>query len=256
MTRRQSIKAVVYATCAVATSRVFGQGLTDFALKGLKAGNYPFALPTLPYALDALEPHIDARTLEVHRDIHAAHVKNLNRAIGRNIEYYATWESTLRGSLDAATGRWLRAILTDMSQVPDNVRDAVRDAGGGHYNHSILWQLMGKNGGGRPKGELGKAIEQVFGSFDAFKQRFTEAAAMVFGSGWVWLSLDGKGLRIESTPGEESPLSKGRDVLLGVDVWEHAYYLKYQNRRADYVSAWFNIIDWDFVSGRYQRLKR
>ena len=233
------------------------QGLHDGVAKAVKNGAHPFRLPPLPYALDALEPYIDAHTMQTHHDgHHAAYVTNLNKAIGQDIEYYAAWEGTLRTDLSTATNEWLRVMMRDLSSVPEKIRSAIRDNGGGHYNHSLFWQMMKKNGGGEPKGELVEAINKNFGSFGGFKAQFSKAAISQSGDGWAWLTLDGKSLRIETTANEDTPLSVGREVLLGIDFWEHAYHLKYPNKRADYVAAWFNVINWDFIAERYARLRR
>jgi Fe-Mn family superoxide dismutase len=199
-------------------------------------------LPALPYAFDALEPHIDARTMEIHHDRHhKAYVDNLNKA--------------LMDAPDLAK-KSIEDLLQDLNSVPEKIRTAVRNHGGGHYNHSLFWQMMKNDGGGEPKAELAKAIETSFGNFAAFKTKFTEAATKIFGSGWAWLLLQDGKLAIEPSPNQDSPLSTGKQPLLGLDVWEHAYYLKYQNKRADYISAWWNVVDWDFVAGRYSKLKR
>ena len=202
----------------------------------------PFTLPPLPYAFDALEPHIDAQTMQIHHDKHhAAYVANLNKAIADAPENAR--ESLAKESVDV--------LLMNLSSVPEKIRTAVRNNGGGHFNHSLFWQMMKKGGGGEPKGEISKAIDEKFKSFSAFKDEFAKAALGQFGSGWAWLTLDGKELRIEATPNQDTPWSSRRRPLLGIDVWEHAYYLKYQNRRADYIAAWFNVVDWDFVAERF-----
>jgi Fe-Mn family superoxide dismutase len=195
-------------------------------------------LPPLPYPFDALEPHIDARTMEIHHDKHhAAYVANLNKAVAP--------------FPDLGT-KPVQELLKDLKAIPEQIRTAVRNQGGGHYNHSLFWEMMNKNAGGEPSGELAQAMDKKFGSFGAFKDQFTKAAVGQFGSGWAWLVSDGGDLKILSTPNQDSPLSDGQQPLLGVDVWEHAYYLKYQNRRLEYVAAWFNVINWDFVSQRFQ----
>jgi Fe-Mn family superoxide dismutase len=195
-------------------------------------------LPPLPYAFDALEPHIDAQTMQIHHDKHhAAYVAILNKAVAPFPELGK---------------KPVKDLLKDLSAVPEKIRTAVRNQGGGHYNHSLFWQMMSKNGGGQPAGELSKAIDRKFGSFGAFKDQFTKAAVVQFGSGWAWLVSDGGELRIQSTPNQDSPVSEGKQPLLGLDVWEHAYYLKYQNRRPEYVAAWFNVIHWDDVSRRFE----
>lgn len=201
-----------------------------------------FQLPPLPYAEDALEPHIDARTMSIHHDKHhAGYTNNLNAA--------------LEGHADLA-GKSIEALLGDLNAVPESIRMAVRNNGGGYANHSLFWEIMGPNGGGEPTGELAKAIDTAFGSFAAFKEQFAKAAATRFGSGWAWLYVDGKGkLAISSTPNQDTPLMDGNTPILGLDVWEHAYYLNYQNRRPDYISAWWNVVNWDAVAARYAAAK-
>jgi superoxide dismutase, Fe-Mn family len=198
------------------------------------------ALPPLPYAYDALEPHIDARTMEIHHTKHhGTYVNNLNAAIEKAPEI---------GS------RSLDELLLGISRIPESVRTAVRNNGGGHWNHSLFWQLMAPKAGGEPSGGLADAIRRGFGDFAKFKEQFAAAAAARFGSGWVWLVRDGDRLTITSTPNQDNPLMDGRparDVLLGLDVWEHAYYLKYQNRRPEYVAAWWNVVNWPAVAKRY-----
>jgi Fe-Mn family superoxide dismutase len=146
-------------------------------------------------------------------------------------------------------------LLKDLNSMPEKIRMAIRNQGGGHYNHSLFWQMMKKNGGGEPKGQLASALDKSFGSYSGFRDKFTESATKVFGSGWAWLIMDGKELKIESAPNQDSPISQGKEPLLGIDVWEHAYYLKYQNRRPEYITAWFNVVNWDFVTERYEKLK-
>jgi Fe-Mn family superoxide dismutase len=197
-------------------------------------------LPALPYAYDALEPHIDAKTMEIHHTKHhQAYVNNLNAAIEKAQEI---------------SGRSLDELLLGISRIPESVRTAVRNNGGGHWNHSLFWQLMGPKSGGEPTGGLADAIRRGFGDFAKFKEQFGAAAAARFGSGWVWLVRDGDRLTITSTPNQDNPLMDGRparDVLLGLDVWEHAYYLKYQSRRPEYVGAWWNVVNWPAVAKRY-----
>jgi len=204
-----------------------------------------FTLPPLPYAFDALEPYIDKQTMEIHHDKHhAAYVANLNKAV-------AGWPDfkTRLGDMS------IEVLLKDLNSVPENIRTAVRNNGGGHYNHSLFWQMMKKGGGGEPTGDLAAAISTSFGNFSAFKDNFSKAALGQFGSGWAWLVLDGSTLKIETMPNQDTSLSAGHPPLLGLDVWEHAYYLKYQNKRADYITAWFNVVNWDFASERYAKLK-
>ncbi|MCS7337046.1 MAG: superoxide dismutase [Verrucomicrobiae bacterium] len=243
MTRREALKAAAFAAAgtAVAAGQAAQSNPPTTQATGVTDG--PFALPPLPYAHDALEPHIDARTMELHHGKHhAAYVANLNRAINEHGQQLRSMS--------------IEEILRDLNRVPEKIRTAVRNHGGGHYNHSLFWQMMKKNGGGEPKGELATAIEKQFGSFANFKDEFSKAAVGVFGSGWAWLVLDAGQLRIETTPNQDTPLSAGRLPLLGLDVWEHAYYLKYQNRRADYVAAWWNVVNWDFVAERYALLRK
>ena len=199
-----------------------------------------FELPQLPYAYDALEPHIDARTMEIHHTKHhAGYTNKLNAAV----------EGT------AIANSSIEAILSDLNAVPENIRTAVRNNGGGFANHRLFWEVMSPNGGGEPTGDLANAVNQAFGSFDAFKTQFSTAAGTRFGSGWAWLVVDGSGLSVVSTPNQDTPLSEGKTPILGVDVWEHAYYLKYQNRRPDYVAAFFNVIHWDKVAEFYAAAK-
>ncbi len=199
-------------------------------------------LPSLPYAYDALEPFIDARTMEIHHTRHHnAYVTNLNAALDRE-----------PGLFDVK----LEDLLSNLSSVPEPIRGAVRDHGGGHANHSLFWSLMGKDCGGEPVGKLARAIDTTFGSFDQLKTLFNQAAGTRFGSGWAWLSRNRFGqLTVHSTANQDSPLSDGFTPVLGLDVWEHAYYLNYQNRRPDYVSAWWSVVDWEranelYVAGR------
>jgi len=201
-----------------------------------------YEVPALPYPFDALEPHIDARTMEIHHDKHhAAYVTNLNKAL----------EGTTLGNQP------IESLVSKIDSVPENIRAAVRNNGGGHANHSLFWTILGPGKGGQPSGKLADAIKAELGGFEAFKDAIAKAAAARFGSGWAWLSLDkSKKLVVESTPNQDSPLMQGNVPVLGIDVWEHAYYLKYQNRRPDYVSAIFNVIDWDAVAKRYEAAKK
>jgi len=196
----------------------------------------PFTLPPLPYPYDALEPNIDAKTMEIHHTKHhQAYVNNLNAAIEKAPEL---------------AGKSLDDLMRGINSVPEAVRTAVRNNGGGHWNHSMFWELMGPGKGGEPSGKLADAIKSAFGDFAKFKEQFAAAAAGRFGSGWAWLISDGGKLSITSTPNQDNPLMDGKKAILGLDVWEHAYYLKYQNRRPDYVSAWWNTVDWDAVAKR------
>jgi Fe-Mn family superoxide dismutase len=194
-------------------------------------------LPALPYAFDALEPHIDARTMEIHHGKHhQAYVTNLNAALEKAPEL---------------AGESLDALLRDLSRVPEAIRTAVRNNGGGHWNHALFWTLMAPTGGGEPAGDLGTAITKSFGSFATFREQFQAAAMGRFGSGWAWLVSDQGALSIMSTPNQDNPLMEGKTAILGLDVWEHAYYLHYQNRRADYVGAWWNVVHWGEVAKHY-----
>ncbi len=195
-----------------------------------------FELPALPYDYNALEPHIDEQTMRIHHDKHhAAYVKNVNAALEKHPDVSVSSVEALVGNLDA---------------VPEAIRTAVRNNGGGHANHTLFWQVMAPNAGGPPTGPIGDAIGSTFGSFDAFKEQFAAAAATRFGSGWAWLVRVGGTLAIESSANQDSPLSGGRTPLLGLDVWEHAYYLKYQNRRPEYVANWWNVVNWAEVNRR------
>lgn len=193
-----------------------------------------FELPKLPYAYDALEPHIDARTMEIHYSKHhATYVTNLNK--------------TLEGNADLQK-KSVEELLTNLNAVPEAIRTAVRNNGGGVANHSMFWKMMAPKAGGEPKGDVAKAIDKAFSSFEAFKDQFTKAGLGRFGSGWAWLVADkAGGLKIVSSANQDSPLSDGQKPILALDVWEHAYYLKYQNRRADYIGAWWNVVNWDEV---------
>ena len=196
-----------------------------------------FSLPALPYAYDALEPHIDARTMEIHyTKHHQAYVNNLNAAIEKAPELQ---------------GKSLDELMRRINSAPDAVRAAVRNNGGGHWNHTMFWELMGANKGGEPTGKLASAIKSAFGDFSKFKEQFAAAGVGRFGSGWAWLINDGGKLSITSTPNQDNPLMDGKTAILGLDVWEHAYYLKYQNRRPDYIAAWWNVVNWDAVAKRF-----
>jgi superoxide dismutase, Fe-Mn family len=249
MARRQAIKATALASAAFATlPGAIAQ--TNSAAPAAAIPSGPFTLPPLPYAYDALEPFIDAETMHIHHDQHhATYVANLNKAAS---------EMVLQGEFNNDS---VRGWLMNLNNFPEKIRTAIRNNGGGHYNHSLFWQMMKKDGGGEPTGNLAKEIDTAFGSFSAFKETFTKTALGQFGSGWAWLVLDRGTLKIESTPNQDSPISQpatnqdGRlqfqIPLLGLDVWEHAYYLKYQNKRVDYIAAWWNVINWDFVAERF-----
>jgi Fe-Mn family superoxide dismutase len=195
-----------------------------------------YEVPPLPYDYAALEPHVDEATMRVHHDKHhQAYVDKVNAA--------------LEGTDLADTP--IEDVLKDLSKVPEDKRTAVRNNGGGHYNHSLFWEWMSPDGGGQPSGALAEAIDSAFGSFDDFKAKFKETGVNQFGSGWSWLVHDGSGLAVVGTPNQDNPVSNGQTPLLGVDVWEHAYYLKYQNKRPDYIDAWWNTVDWSKVAQRY-----
>jgi Fe-Mn family superoxide dismutase len=197
----------------------------------------PFQVPELPYDYPALEPHIDEQTMRLHHDKHhQAYVDKANAALEGTQWADATVEE----------------VLANLDNLPDDKRTAVRNNGGGHYNHSLFWPSMGPGGGGAPDGELAQAIESAFGSFEDFKTKFNEAGVNQFGSGWAWLVKDGSSVAVIATPNQDSPLLQGRTPLLGVDVWEHAYYLRYQNRRPDYVAAWWNVVNWPEVARRFE----
>jgi Fe-Mn family superoxide dismutase len=200
----------------------------------------PFTLPDLPYDYGALEPHIDAQTMQIHHDKHhQAYVTNANAAL----------EGT----------QWANApveqVLTLLDELPEDKRTAIRNNAGGHANHSLFWQIMGANGGGEPSGALADAINGAFDSFDALKQQVNDAGVKRFGSGWSWLVWDGTGLAVYSLPNQDSPIMQDDVPILGIDVWEHAYYLKYQNRRPDYLEAWWNVVNWDAVSKRFEEAR-
>jgi Fe-Mn family superoxide dismutase len=234
MTRRDALKSTAIVTGAVLVGGALPQAMAQAA-----AG--PHTLPPLPYAFDALEPHIDVQTMQIHHGKHhQAYINNLNKAIGDQA---------------ALAGKSAEDLVKNLAAVPESIRKTVQNNAGGHVNHSLFWQSLKKDGGA-PMGELAKAMDAKFGSLDKFKEDFAKAATTVFGSGWAWLSLDGKELKIEQSPNQDSPLMQGRIPLFGIDVWEHAYYLKYQNRRPDYVAAFFNVINWEFVSERYARLSK
>jgi len=196
----------------------------------------PHELPPLPYDFAALEPHIDEQTMRIHHGKHhQAYVTNLNAALDKHPELH-------QKSLDD--------LLRDLASVPEDIRTAVRNNGGGHWNHSLFWVVMGPNAGGPPTGAIADAIVGAFGSFEKFKELFTQAAMGRFGSGWAWLVDKGGRLEVTSTPNQDNPLMEGQKAILGLDVWEHAYYLKYQNRRADYIAAWWNVVNWAEVNRR------
>jgi superoxide dismutase, Fe-Mn family len=201
-----------------------------------------YTLPDLPYAYDALEPHIDAKTMEIHHTKHhQAYINNVNEALKK----YPELEK-----------KPVEELISDLGAIPEDIRTVVRNNGGGHANHALFWTIMKPGGGGAPGADVGKAISDAFGNFDHFREEFNKAAMGRFGSGWAWLTVAGGSVNIESTPNQDSPLSEGRIPILGIDVWEHAYYLKYQNRRADYVGAFWNVVNWDEVNRRFAAARR
>jgi superoxide dismutase, Fe-Mn family len=196
-----------------------------------------YAVPDLAYPFDALEPHIDARTMEIHHDKHhAAYVTNLNAALEGT-----EWMD-----------RPIEGVLASLDVLPEDKRTAVRNNGGGHANHTLFWEIMGPDGGGEPSGELASAIADTFGSVDDLRTQVNDAGVKRFGSGWSWLTWDGTGLAVISTPNQDSPVMEGKTPILGIDVWEHAYYLNYQNRRPDYLAAWWNVVDWNAVGAKFE----
>ncbi|MFD1884549.1 superoxide dismutase [Paenibacillus wenxiniae] len=201
-----------------------------------------FELPALPYPNNALEPHIDEQTMMIHHDRHHnTYVTNLNNALE---------------SAPELQGKSLEELISDLNSVPESIRTAVRNNGGGHHNHSLFWEVIGPDAGGAPTGELAAAIDSELGGFEKFKEDFAKAATTRFGSGWAWLVVDKDGkLAVTSTPNQDSPIMEGQTPLLGLDVWEHAYYLKYQNKRPDYIGAFWNVVNWDAVNARYTAAK-
>jgi Fe-Mn family superoxide dismutase len=200
-----------------------------------------YSLPALPYAYDALEPHFDKRTMEIHHTKHhQAYINNVNKALEAHPDLAA---------------KSICDLMKGLSSVPESIRTAVRNNGGGHWNHSMFWTILAPNAGGAPSGEVGAAIDSAFGSFDNFKTQFANAATTRFGSGWAWLSVDKGKLTVESTANQDTPLSEGRTPILGLDVWEHAYYLNYQNRRPDYITAFWNVVNWTEVATRFGKAK-
>ena len=213
--------------------------MTDTTVAEQEETMSEFELPDLPYAYDALEPHIDARTMEIHHDRHHA-------------GYTRKFNAALEGH-DQLRAKSAEEILGDLDAVPESIRTAVRNNGGGYVNHSLFWEIMSPDGGGKPKGSLANAVNTTFGSFDDFRSTFSDAASGRFGSGWAWLVVDGGGdLSVYSTPNQDSPYSKGHTPILGIDVWEHAYYLNYQNERGTYVENWWNVVNWTEVASRYE----
>ena len=241
MNRREALRTVTLTSVAAWAGPWFVRDAAAAEPVAPGPGSEPFVLAPLPYPPDALEPHIDAQTMAIHHDKHhAAYVKNLNQALAGQPELAA---------------RGVERIIADLDAVPESIRTAVRNNGGGHANHALFWKCLSPRGGGAPAGALAEAIDAAFGSFDALKDAMAKSALGTFGSGWAWLSLDAeRKLRVESSPNQDSPIMQGRQPLFGIDVWEHAYYLRYQNRRADYVQAIWNVIDWPFLGARYAEL--
>ena len=241
-TRRDALTLLAGTAAATMTTRLFAE--PQAAQPAPAAPSGPFTLAPLPYPADALEPHIDAQTMTIHHDRHhQAYVNNLNNAVKDRADLKSVPVDQLIAKLDS---------------LPAEIRTAVRNNGGGHFNHDIFWKTMKRGGGGQPAGEVAKALDAAFGGFDKWQDAMTRTATGVFGSGWAWLSYDPakKALVVEPYANQDSPAMQGKAPLLGVDVWEHAYYLKYQNRRADYVKAWFNVIDWDAVAQRLAAAQR
>ncbi len=198
-------------------------------------------LPDLKYDYSALEPYIDAQTMEIHHQKHhGAYVSKLNAALEGHSEF---------------ANKSIEEILKSLNSLPESIRTAVRNNGGGHFNHTMFWEIMGSNAGGAPSGDLGSSIDNTFGSFDKFKEEFANAAATRFGSGWAWLVLDNGSLKVTSTANQDNPISEGLKPVMGLDVWEHAYYLKYQNRRPEYVDNWWHVVNWNEVAKRYESMK-
>jgi Fe-Mn family superoxide dismutase len=232
LNRRQLLQAAGASAAALALSPLVGRA----------QGKTEFELPKLPYAYDALEPYIDAKTMEIHHDRHhKAYVDNLNKALAKHPDLQ---------------GKSLEELLRNLKNVPQDIQTAVRNNGGGHYNHTMFWNNMAKNGG-KPSGALAKAIEAELGGFEKFQKAMSDAAVGRFGSGWAWLLVgEGGKLRVESTPNQDNPIMQGATPILGLDVWEHAYYLKYQNRRPEYVQAWWHVVNWNDVSERYSKASK
>ncbi len=264
LTRRELLHTALLSAAALAAARTAqAQGppappnLTIPATPTAPAATGPFVLPPLPYAYDALEPYIDAQTMQIHHDKHhAAYVKNLNEAFAK-LPASQTRAGVQPPDASGLIANLLTTPLIGIKDPSDPVFTAIRNNGGGHYNHSLFWTLMKKGGGGKPTRDMAAAIDKSFGSYTQFQDAFTKAALGRFGSGFAWLSRSPNGtLTVESTPNQDSPLMYGRTPLLGIDVWEHAYYLKYQNRRPEYVAAWYSTINWDTVNSRFTQASK
>lgn len=241
--RTHTVRSITRREWLGAAALVMAPAVANFTGKTAWAqDSASYSLPKLPYPTDALEPHIDKMTMEIHHGKHhQAYVNNLNTALKDQPKLAAKKVEDLIRSLD---------------EVPEAIRNAVRNNGGGHANHTMFWEIMGPHKGGEPSGDLGAAIKSTFSSFENFKKTMSDAAMTRFGSGWAWLTVDKSGkLAVESTANQDSPLSSGKSALMGIDVWEHAYYLHYQNRRADYVAAWWNVVNWDNVAKRFAMAK-
>jgi superoxide dismutase, Fe-Mn family len=235
-------RSFMFGVGAIGSTSLFVRATEPlFAAELTAAAPTTFKLPSLTYATNALEPHIDRRTMEIHHDKHhAAYVTNLNKAIAK----YPNLQ-----------GKTAEALLKELDRLPTEIRTAVRNNGGGHINHSMFWEIMSPKGGGQPTGKIGQAIAATFGSYAAFQQKFEEAGMKRFGSGWAWLVKDRAGkLQITTTPNQDSPIMTGDRPILGNDLWEHAYYLNYQNRRADYLKAWWKVVNWAEIERRYQAI--
>src|SRR5688500_13609573 len=231
MTRREALQTTTFIA---AGALVGGPALSSAHAQPAPAPSGPHRLPALPYAFDALEPHIDAQTMQIHHGKHhQAYVTNLNAALEKHPDLQ---------------GKSIEDLCRGINTIPEDIRTAVRNNGGGHWNHSMFWKWMAPNAGAAPGGKAADAINAAFGSFDAFKEQWGKAGVGRFGSGWVWLINDGGKLSIASTPNQDNPLMEGKTAILGCDVWEHAYYLKYQNRRPDYITAWWNVVNWAEVN--------
>lgn len=239
--RRDVLRLGLAATGAVflgaSSTRIARAGVDEAGASGERFGTYPYQLPPLPYSYDALSRSIDERTMRLHHDKHhKTYVDNLNKAIAT--------QPNLQN-------RTPQELIRNLDGVPSEIRTAVRNNAGGHVNHSMFWQIMSPRGGGAPTGNIARAINAQFGSFERFKTQFNDAGTKRFGSGWVWLVRDGSGLKIISTPNQDNPMMTGMFPIMGNDVWEHAYYLRYQNRRADYLKAWWNVVNWNEINRRF-----